>query len=98
MPKSCFDIIVTLLKGQVKGHGQGNGSRLKVNLWRAVVDIRSLALPSAAKSNNPHFRAIVYRNLSFFTSGAMISSAHPTFARGTQNILATTPITSLSCQ
>ncbi len=65
MPKIVFYNTVTLLQGQ----GQRLGSRSKVkvtgrvqrsrsNLWRAAVDIRGSALPSAAKSNN-HFQSEV---------------------------------------
>ncbi len=36
----------------VKGRGQGHaqGQRSKLNFWRAAVDIRGSALPSAEKS------------------------------------------------
>ncbi len=38
----------------VKVKGQGHGSRS--SFWRAAVDIRGSALPSAAKSNRSHYQ------------------------------------------
>ncbi len=40
------------------------GSRSRSNFWHAVVDIRNLTLPSAAKRNNHHYQSevIVCRN------------------------------------
>ncbi len=62
-----FYITVTLLKGQ----GQRSGSRSKVKVmgqgqmsrssfWRAAVDIRGSALPSAAKSIRSHYQFYVF--------------------------------------
>ncbi len=47
---------------KVKCQGQGHGSRSKVNalLWRAAVDIRGSALPSAVKSNRSHYQSKVF--------------------------------------
>ncbi len=47
---------------KVKGRGQGHGSRSKVKaiLWRAAVDIRGSALPSAVKSNESHYQSKVF--------------------------------------
>ncbi len=42
---------------KVKGQGQGHGSRS--NIWRAAVNIRGSALPSAAKSKNHHYQSKV---------------------------------------
>ncbi len=38
----------------------GLGQRSRLNFWRTAVDIRGSALPSAAKSNNPHYQFKVY--------------------------------------
>ncbi len=38
--------------------GQGQGSRS--NVWRAAVDIRGSALPSAAKGNKSHYQSKVF--------------------------------------
>ena len=62
----CFDITVTFIQGQrsgsrskvgVKVTGQGQRSRLL--FWRAAVDIRGSALPSAVKSNRSHCQSKV---------------------------------------
>ncbi len=47
----CFEV-------NVKGRGQGHESRS--NLWCTAVDIKGLALPSAAKSNKPHYQCACY--------------------------------------
>ena len=47
------------VKGRVKIKAQGHGSRSRSNFWRAAVDIRGSALPSAAKSNNHHYQSKV---------------------------------------
>ncbi len=46
---------------KVKGRGQGQRSRskVKVTFWRAAVDIRGSALPSALKSNKSHCQSNV---------------------------------------
>ncbi len=41
---------------KVKSWGQGHRS----NVWRAAVDIRGSALPSAAKSNKSHYQSRVF--------------------------------------
>ncbi len=64
-PLPCFRV-------KVKGRGQGqrSGSRskvevkvkgqVKVKFWRAAVDNRGSALPSAAKSNKSHYQFKVF--------------------------------------
>ena len=53
-------------KVKVKGRGQGHRSRSRSkvvsrsNFWRAAVDNRGLALPSAAKSNKSHYQFQVF--------------------------------------
>ncbi len=42
----------------VKVMGRGQSSRS--NFWRAAVDIRGSALPSAAKSNKSHYQSRVF--------------------------------------
>ncbi len=67
--KSCFDITVTLIQGQgqrsesrskVGVKVMGQGQRIRSNFWRAAVDIRGSALPSAAKSNKSHYQSEVF--------------------------------------
>ena len=49
MPKNrVLTSLLTCFKVKVKGRGEGQRSRS--NFWRAAVDIRGSALPSAAKS------------------------------------------------
>ena len=45
-------------KVKIKGRSQGQGQRLgsRSNFWRAAVDNRGSALPSAAKSNMSHYQ------------------------------------------
>ena len=38
----------------------GQGQRSRSTVWRAAVDIRGLALPSAAKSNRSHYQFKVF--------------------------------------
>ncbi len=45
---------------KVKVKGQGQDHRSKSNFWRAAVDIRGSALPSAAKSNKSHYQSKVF--------------------------------------
>ena len=40
--------------------GQGHGQRSRSTLWRAAVDIRGSALPSAAKNNRSHYQSKVF--------------------------------------
>ncbi len=54
--------LVASVCGSVRYHSQalnrqGHGSRS--NFWRAAVDVRGSALPSAAKSNNHHYESEV---------------------------------------
>ncbi len=56
MSKIVFYITVTLLQGQ--GRGQCHGSRS--TFWRAAVDIRGSALPSAEKGNRSHYQFKVF--------------------------------------
>ena len=61
--KSCFDITALRLTSEVRmkveGQGQGQGhkskSRSMSNFWHVAVDIRGLALPSAAKSSKNYY-------------------------------------------
>ena len=60
MPKIVFlASLLPCFKVKVKSRDQGHGSRskVKVKFWRAAVDIRGSALPSATKSNNHKFGA-----------------------------------------
>ncbi len=63
MPKTvflyhCHRALMSRSKVKVKGRGQGHGSRS--NSWRAVVDIRGSALPSAAKSIRSDYQSKVF--------------------------------------
>ena len=40
--------------------GQGQRSRSRLNFWRAAVDIKGSALPSAARSNKSHYQSKVF--------------------------------------
>ncbi len=55
---TCFTSLLPCWKVKVgvkvKGQAQGHGSRS--SSWRAAVDIRGSALPSAAKSNRSHYQ------------------------------------------
>ncbi len=80
MPKSCFDITVTLLQGQRSGLRSkvkvpGQGPRSRSIFWRAAVDIRGLVLPSAFKSNRSHYQSKV------FVCVSIISRRMPIIAR-----------------
>ena len=59
MPKFVFlHHCYNALRVKVKGRGQGQGQcqRSRSNFWCTVVDIRGLALLSAAKRNNHHYQ------------------------------------------
>ncbi len=61
MPKNrVLTSLLFCFKVKVKGRGQGHGSRSKSITWRAAVDIRGWALPSAAKSNTSHYQFKVF--------------------------------------
>ncbi len=61
MPKlrlyHCYIALKSRSMVRVKVMGQGQRSRS--NFWRTAVDIRGLALPSAAKSINHHYQSKV---------------------------------------
>ncbi len=54
----------------VKVISWGQGRRSRSNVWRAAVDIRGSALPSAAKSNKSHYQSKVFVSVSVI-SGRM---------------------------
>ncbi len=55
--KSCFDITVTLLRGEGQGQCQRSGSRS--NFYFIAVDIRGAVLLSEAKSNKSQYQSKV---------------------------------------
>ena len=62
MPKIVFWHHCYLpLRSRSKGRGKftGQAQRSRSNFWCAAVDSRGAALPSAAKSNNPHYQSKV---------------------------------------
>ncbi len=68
-PRCTRETMLPCFRVKVKGRGQGHESRSKVtgqgqrsrsNFWRAAVDIRGSALPSAAKSNKGHYQCKVF--------------------------------------
>ncbi len=63
MPKNvflhhCYLALRSRSKVKVKVKGQGQRSRL--TFWRAAVDIRGSALPSAEKGNRSHYQFKVF--------------------------------------
>ncbi len=48
------------VKVGVNGQGQGHMSRSRSTFWRAVVDFRGSALPSATQSNRSHYQSKVF--------------------------------------
>ncbi len=65
MPKivflhGCYVALRSRSKVGVKVKRQGQRSRSRSNSWRAAVDNRGSALPSAAKSNKNHYQFKVF--------------------------------------
>ncbi len=58
------------VKGWGQGQGRGQGHTSRSIFWHAAVDIRGLALPSAARSNKSHYQSKVFVYVSII-SGCM---------------------------
>ncbi len=60
MPKTVLTSLLHCITSRSKVKVMGQGQRSRSNFWRAAVDIRGSALPSAARSNKSHHQSKVF--------------------------------------